>query len=284
MPENPKVFLMGEAALSRGQIKNALAGKDLLVIEEFGSFDELNSTLVTESLDNLALIVLEISLTDKKDLEKIKILKSSNRLKKVPLLLISPLLNRKNVLLAIRAGANELLLKPYKTEDLLEKIDKLLPDISLGHVQAPRREKSVGDYRRELRQELNRARRGAYSFSVLLARVVKEGTYTPEERKKFLQLNSGFLSTLSKKYRDVLRETDTILDLGLWDCLLMLPFAHKEGVSVVKDKMETTFEDLKKTRGKNDLMGLATKVLTFPEDENEAEKFLDRLESEYKKM
>ena len=72
------------------------------------------------------LIIMDLMLPGIDGIEAIKILKNNNETKDIPIIMLTAVSSKKTVVEAVKAGAIDYIVKPFKAEDLHKKIDQIL--------------------------------------------------------------------------------------------------------------------------------------------------------------
>jgi two-component system chemotaxis response regulator CheY len=84
---------------------------------------------MTQHKDEIALVVLDWNMPVMNGYDALVKMKSDNNLKSIPVLMVTTESEKKNVVMAIQAGAANYLAKPFEKEDLAKKMAECL---SLG--------------------------------------------------------------------------------------------------------------------------------------------------------
>jgi GGDEF domain-containing protein len=113
-------------------------------------------------------------------------------------------------------GAVEYLSKPFKTEELVKRVEKL--------IGLPAEKNLYSELQGLLRSEINRARRGNLNLSLVLAKY----------EKKLKNEISGIAERIKQKIRDI----DTVLDINSNTLALILPLTGTNGAMVVIKKIK----------------------------------------------
>ncbi len=118
-----KALVVEDLKIMRKVIVNAL--KEIDIKDSFEAEDgiEALSLLQEEKID---LIVTDWLMPNMDGFELVTDIKKDKRLKNIPILMITSVDDRINVVKAIKAGINDYIAKPFKPETLKEKIKNII--------------------------------------------------------------------------------------------------------------------------------------------------------------
>ena len=111
---------------------NAVLRESLTYLLSLHGYNTLEATNGNEALETLAqnlpdVILLDIMLGDSLDgFSILKIIKSDSRIKHIPVIIISALTQDTNILNGLELGANDYVVKPFKINELLLKVNNLV--------------------------------------------------------------------------------------------------------------------------------------------------------------
>lgn len=164
------------------------------------------------------LIITDVHLPQKDGIYIIETLKKDKdfeEYKHVPVMVLTSDATNTTVRRAIEKGAKDYLNKPFTTKELVRRVKKLLNDD----------EESLYNILMEsLKEEIERARRGNYQLTLLIA-----------------SRESNIGISIEQVVKDIsrhLRKVDTVVELGKSTIALVLPFTNIEGSKVVALKIE----------------------------------------------
>lgn len=126
MMSNDTTFLViDDQAIIRSAVKSQLreigfSGKIFTADDGQKGFEELQK--LTDTDDNIEFIICDIVMPNMNGLEFLKLIRSEEKYKNVPVLMLTAESEIKIVMDAILAGASNYLVKPWSNEDLSEKI------------------------------------------------------------------------------------------------------------------------------------------------------------------
>lgn len=203
---------MEDSTLTRFYSRRLLENNGYEVAEAASGEEAL--VKIRERLDPFDLVIIDINLPGIDGLTTIKKIKAIPHYRHVPVMILTVEAKISTVKQAIQVGAIEYLCKPFSSEQLLQRVERLI-----GRSEDPRE-----ILERLLRLEINRAKRGNSKFSLVLAQRTAAGRFNTASVKRILQ----------KK----LREIDEVLMLDDNLLALVLPLTDKEGAATVIKKLQ----------------------------------------------
>ena len=135
-----KILTVDDSRMIRSIIGNTITmlGYEKLEAENA----EVGLQVVEQNVDDIKLILLDWNMPGMNGYELLKILKSNDRYKHIPVMMVTTEGERKSVIQAIRSGADNYLTKPFTPEDLSTKIlecigvdDMLDLDMDMGDLE-----------------------------------------------------------------------------------------------------------------------------------------------------
>lgn len=277
MPEKSRMIIVDDSPLFRVRMTNFLKTNYSFEIEEYNSARELVDHLNNKGLENVLLIILDQHLPDGNGLTAIKEYKAKSGQKNIPFILVSANISKDTVTRAFAEGAKDVIAKPVNHEKLKERIDIIIsPQFKL------KQKKTIMDYYKHIMNETKRARRGNYSFSIVLAgifekhglkSIYKEGNY-----HQVIDLEQNYPQELQK----VMRDTDTIVSLSPSEYLFILPFTDVDGTGVIKEKVNDVFLKVVAEKERSKLI-MVTGVATYPDNGDNTDNLILKIEEDFKK-
>lgn len=270
MDGNKKVLIVDDSSLFRKYIRSILEKRYELELVDIASVREFNDYLLTCPSEEIALIILDLNLPDGNGLIALKRYKAKHGVADLPYIVVSAGVSKDVVPLALKYGARDIMAKPFKPEELISRMEKVFSGKPLHRLyQADR---SVNDYQEQIHLELKRAERGSYPFSMLrLAFKLPEELDTPENYTLIIE------KQFRKMMQELLRETDTALELNDNDYLFLLPFTSYENIPTVKHKIE---KHVREEGQKN--YNVICAVVSFPEHGKDSEQLIESLETMFR--
>lgn len=122
-----KVLVVEDLKVMRRVIANIL--KDLGIEEIIESDDGLDA-LATLQNQKVDLIITDWLMPNMDGLELVNDIRNDDSLKNIPILMITSVDNKENVIKALKAGINDYIAKPFKSDILRNKVKKLLSTIN----------------------------------------------------------------------------------------------------------------------------------------------------------
>jgi two-component system chemotaxis response regulator CheY len=118
-----RVLIVEDSSMTRSMIK--------AVIDDIGNIDTVEAATGFEALkalpvDNFDMIITDINMPDINGLELINFVKNDDRYKDLPLLIISTEKSAEDKRRGMEIGADDYLTKPFRPEQLLDKLRSLL--------------------------------------------------------------------------------------------------------------------------------------------------------------
>ncbi|HHW01586.1 MAG TPA: response regulator [Thermoanaerobacterales bacterium] len=208
------VLIVDDSAIIRFMVKEILEAEGYDI--ETASTAEEAMLKIKKNKELFDLVIVDINLPHQDGFALMEKLKSSSEYKDVPVMILSGYATASSVMRAIKMGAIEYLSKPFKTEELLKRVEKII---------GPPTEKNLYlELQKILKSEINRARRGNLNLSLVLAKY----------EKKLKNEISGIAERIKQKIRDI----DTVLDVNSNTLALILPLTGANGAMVVIKKIK----------------------------------------------
>lgn len=278
-----KIVIVDDSPLFRTYLKKLLAGQYDLELIEISTARELHSYLSNNDTGEIALVLLDLHLPDGNGLEVIENLKANPATSGLTIIVVSAYIDKAAALLAARAGAHDLVVKPFQPAELLERLDRLFASEPFVQHIYLRDSQEVSDYSHQVNAEIKRARRAGYPLTLLLAGIFRSGSLASplsgEDCRQNIALGDAFLQLV----RESLRETDSVFSLSPHEFLVLLPFTGREGTATVLQNLGQAFEKTLLRTGCSGLE-LLTASVTFPEDGTGSREIIAALEEKFKEL
>jgi two-component system, chemotaxis family, chemotaxis protein CheY len=224
-------------------------------------------------------IVWTINSIDINAFDEIKLIKSKEAYKNIPIIIISKFTDKKYIIKAIESGAVEYIAKPYNEETVLSKMCRVL-GIPFEKTEDNTLDEDIitFSFSEMFNREIKAASRGGYPLSLILV------TITPKAHSSKSQdeINT-ILSILNKVIRTNLRETDTSFHYSQDYLIILLPFTDKTGIKAIEKKLRHVYQNHSMIKQKNSGYIFITSSISFPEDGKIKDKLLEKLEDEFDK-
>ena len=118
-------LIVDDSVTMRRIIKNTLQKLGFKNFQEAGNGAEALDVM-GKSKDNIDLILLDWNMPEMDGLEFLKIIKSSDEYKELPILMVTTEAAKEDILTALKHGVNNYVVKPFTPETLKSKVFKLL--------------------------------------------------------------------------------------------------------------------------------------------------------------
>jgi PleD family two-component response regulator len=265
------ILSVDELGLTRIELSGMLKNSDMHIVNVADEVEMIN--VLRERKISFHAIVWTINSIDLKDFEAIKVLKSKEAYKSIPVIIVSKFTDKKYIIKAIECGAIEYIAKPYDEESVVKKIYKIL-----GVPLEKSLEKKVDEYivtynfSEMLNKEIKAASRGAYPLTIAMATIMAS-----DQQIAVQDGADALINMVNKVVRTRLRETDSSFLYGLNNIVVLLPFADKSGAECVEKKLQDIFVTHSMIRQRNTGYSLVTASVTFPDDGKIKGKLLEKL-------
>jgi DNA-binding response OmpR family regulator len=117
-----KIVIVDDSYADLQLIEGCLKGANHTVVS-FPSSDKLEDKVATEKPD---LIVLDVIMPGRNGFQACRDLKNDDRCKNIPIILCTSKANESDKFWGQQQGANAYIVKPFKTEDLLAVVKKVI--------------------------------------------------------------------------------------------------------------------------------------------------------------
>ena len=120
-----KILVVDDSRIMRNVLKNILKEKQ---IDENAILEAGNGVEALEMLKNneIDLILLDWNMPKLNGIELVKIVRNHERLKEIPIIMVTSEAARYNVMEAIKAGVTDYIIKPIRGEIVHKKLEELL--------------------------------------------------------------------------------------------------------------------------------------------------------------
>ncbi|WPM31640.1 chemotaxis response regulator CheY [Hydrogenobacter sp. T-2] len=128
-PKEAKFLVVDDMSTMRKIIRTILNQLGYTNVEEAENGKEALSKLRSGNYD---FVLLDWNMPEMDGFETLKQIRSDDKLKGIPVIMVTAEAKKENVLAAIQAGANNYVVKPFTPETLKEKIEKAWTAIKGG--------------------------------------------------------------------------------------------------------------------------------------------------------
>jgi len=214
--ENKKnILVVDDSVLIRLMAKNILEAEGYNVEAAATAEEAILKVKNREELFDL--VIVDINLPNQNGFEFIRKLKSEEKYRGIPVMILSADATAPSIRQAVEAGAVEYLIKPFKAAELVKRVVKLI-----GYVKE---EDHYPELKELLKKEINRAKRGNENLSLVLAQ------YNGEIKIEILKI--------ADQLKNKLRDIDTVFEVDKNTLALILPVTGADGAAVVRKKIKS---------------------------------------------
>lgn len=124
MPADPnmKILVVDDMSTMRRIVKNILKQLGFLNMEEAENGQEALAKL---RADNYGFVVSDWNMPVMPGIEMLRAIRADEKLKHIPVLMVTAEAQKENLIEAIQAGVNNYIVKPFTAETMQEKIGKI---------------------------------------------------------------------------------------------------------------------------------------------------------------
>lgn len=269
------ILSVDELGITRVELANILRNLNINIINVKDKNEIVN---VLQEKKDINAVVWTINSIDQRDYDSIKRLKGKEAYKNIPIIIVSKFTDKKYIIKAIECGAVEYIAKPYDENSVLKKICRILGVPTQKTLnKGPEEDIVVFSFSEMLNKEIKAAGRGGYDLSIMMVSVA------PDDEKKITPDNSeDIIALINKVMKSRLRETDTTFQYGTNNLIMLLPFANRDGIKVVDEKINDIFNTHSLIKQKNgDSYVLITASVSYPDDGKVRNKLLEKLEENF---
>ncbi|HLC26147.1 MAG TPA: chemotaxis response regulator CheY [bacterium] len=123
MDLNIKILIVDDFSTMRRIVKNLLRQLGFNNIQEA---DDGTTALEQLKTDPVDLIISDWNMPKMTGLDLLKAIRGDDKLKKIPVLMVTAEARKENIVEAVQAGVNNYIVKPFTAETLKEKMEKVL--------------------------------------------------------------------------------------------------------------------------------------------------------------
>lgn len=119
-----KILSVDDSAIIRKIIRMAVEVIEYEFLEAGDGEEALN--VMDEHYSNIALILLDLNMPGINGFELLKIIKSDDKFKSIPVMMVTTESEKLNIIKAIQLGANNYVVKPFTMEEITKKMYEAL--------------------------------------------------------------------------------------------------------------------------------------------------------------
>ena len=119
-----KILSVDDSAIIRKIMKMAIEVIEYEFLEAGDGEEALN--IIGEHYSNIGLILLDLNMPGINGFELLKIIKSDDKFKSIPVMMVTTESEKLNIIKAIQLGANNYVVKPFTMEEITKKMYEAL--------------------------------------------------------------------------------------------------------------------------------------------------------------
>ncbi|RKQ63822.1 two-component system chemotaxis response regulator CheY [Thermovibrio guaymasensis] len=127
-PEDIKILVVDDMAAMRKILKTLLAQLGYKNVDEAEDGKQALEIL-KQNPNKYGLVITDWNMPNMTGIELVQAIRSDEKLKHLPILMVTAEAKKENVLAAIKAGVNNYIVKPFTAETLKEKIEKIFSSL-----------------------------------------------------------------------------------------------------------------------------------------------------------
>jgi|TARA_B100002003_G_C14093253_1_gene525785 two-component system chemotaxis response regulator CheY len=126
MPANPemKILVVDDFATMRKMVRNILRQLGFNNIEEAEDGNAALTQLNSQAFD---FVITDWNMPKTSGLELIQAIRADEQLKQIPVLMVSAEALKENIVAAVKAGANDYIVKPFDAKTMSDKLTRIFP-------------------------------------------------------------------------------------------------------------------------------------------------------------
>lgn len=128
IPEDINILVVDDMAAMRKILRTLLSQLGFKNIDEAEDGKQALEKL-KQNPDKYGLIITDWNMPNMTGIELVQAIRSDERLKHLPILMVTAEAKKENVLTAIKAGVNNYIVKPFTAETLKEKIEAIFKSV-----------------------------------------------------------------------------------------------------------------------------------------------------------
>ncbi len=128
-PEDIRILVVDDMAAMRKILKTLLAQLGYKNVDEAEDGKQALDIL-KQNPNKYGLVITDWNMPNMTGIELVQAIRSDEKLKHLPILMVTAEAKKENVLMAIKAGVNNYIVKPFTAETLKEKIEKIFSSLN----------------------------------------------------------------------------------------------------------------------------------------------------------
>lgn len=265
MNESLKILILDNVKSIRSRVKSLLNPDKYTIYEASNATEFLN--IFAQHGHNSNLIIMDIDLKDEDGFEIVRKIREKNKV--VPIIVLTANNHKTAFLKGILEGISDYILKPFEDEILINKILKFLN--SSENLIA---DKIILNLPFFIHSEFRKATKGNYNVTTMMTTLYKSlNTNSNEIDNEYNEVSDYVYDHL----KNIFWDTDVFIHYALHNFIGVFPFASAENKSIINDKVNEYFEDLKLKNPKLKEYSLSNVFVTYPQDIEEDEDIFSTL-------
>jgi two-component system chemotaxis response regulator CheY len=127
-PSDIKILVVDDMAAMRKILKTLLAQLGYKNVDEAEDGKQALEIL-KQNPNKYGLVITDWNMPNMTGIELVQAIRSDEQLKHLPILMVTAEAKKENVLMAIKAGVNNYIVKPFTAETLKEKMEKIFASL-----------------------------------------------------------------------------------------------------------------------------------------------------------
>jgi len=127
-PSDIKILVVDDMAAMRKILKTLLAQLGYKNVDEAEDGKQALEIL-KKNPNKYGLVITDWNMPNMTGIELVQAIRSDEQLKHLPILMVTAEAKKENVLMAIKAGVNNYIVKPFTAETLKEKMEKIFASL-----------------------------------------------------------------------------------------------------------------------------------------------------------
>ena len=270
------IIVLDSRAYTRYRVKESVGDKEYMVYETCNSRELFMK--ISELNSEVDLIVMEINLKNEDGFQILKDIRNKNI--KTPIMILTDLNSKEDVIKSVTLGANDYFLKPFREEVIRKRISKNIDPVLGEFVELKeeykRKELRLKDY---LKREIVRAKSGKYTVSVIMTLFYKDIDNNLEKLdREYLSLSNYMYN----KLKQVAYSANKFDKYSIQSFAAIYLNCDGKRASELLEKLNSSIINIKDKDKKIKPYRFESVSVTYPEDGDSYEAIIKKLEEKMK--